>query len=51
MLEKCQNVFLSVIEGLLPETSASAARGRLGLWSVEGEIEKKKLAFWGRTSY
>ena len=31
MLKKCQNVILSVIEGLLPGTSGSAARGLLGL--------------------
>ena len=43
--EKCQNVFLSLIEGLLPGTSGSAARGLLGLWSIQGEIEKKKSAF------
>ena len=48
MLEKCQNVFLRVIEGVLLGTSGSAARGLLGLWSIEGEIEKKKLAFGGR---
>lgn len=48
MLEKCQNIFVRVIEGLLPGTSGSAARGLLGLWSIEGEIEKKKLSFFGR---
>ena len=48
MLEKCQNVFLRVIEGLLPGTSGSAARGLLGLCIIEEEIDKKKLAFWGR---
>ena len=48
MLEKCQNVFVRVTEGLLPGTSGSAARGLLGLWSIEGEIEKKKLSFLGR---
>lgn len=47
-LEKCQNVFVRIIEGLLPGTSASAARGLLGLWSVEGEIEKRKLYFLER---
>lgn len=47
-LEKCQNVFVRVIEGLLPGTSGSAARGLLGLWSIEGEIEKRKLLFLGR---
>jgi hypothetical protein len=48
MLEKCQNIFVRVTEGLLPGTSGSAARGLLGLWSIEGEIEKTKLSFLGR---
>ena len=48
MLARCQNVFPCVIEGLLPGTSGSAARCVLGLWSIEGEIEQKKLGFWGR---
>ena len=39
---------IRVTEGLLPGTSGSAARGLLGLWSIEGEIEKKKLSFLGR---
>ena len=32
----------------LPGTSGFAARGLLGLWSIEGEIEKRKLCFFGR---
>ena len=39
---------IRVTEGLLPGTSGSAARGLLGLWSIEGEIEKTKLSFLGR---
>ena len=34
MLEKCQNIFVRVIEGLLPGTSGSAARGLLGLYGA-----------------
>jgi hypothetical protein len=48
MLEKCQNIFVRVTEGLLPGTSGSAVRGLLGLWTIEGEIQKKKLSFFRR---
>ena len=48
MPERCQNVFPRVIEVLLTGTSGSAAGCVLGLWSIDGEIEQKKLAFWRR---
>ena len=47
-LEKVQNTFLRVCLGLLGGTSGSAARGFVGLWSIEGEIEKRKLLFFRR---
>ena len=47
-LEKVQNTFLRVCLGLLGGTSGSAARGFVGLWSIETEIDKRKLLFFRR---
>ncbi|CAB4026160.1 Hypothetical predicted protein, partial [Paramuricea clavata] len=47
-LEKVQNIMVRIMQGLLPGTSGSAARGLLGLLSVEAEIDKRKLYFLGR---
>jgi hypothetical protein len=47
-LEKVQNIMVRIMQGLLPATSGSAARGLLGLLSIEAEIEKRKLYFLGR---
>ena len=47
-LEEVQNTFLRVFLGLLGGTSSSAARGLVGLWSTEGEIDKRKLLFFRR---
>ena len=47
-LEKVQNVFSKTVQSLLPGTSSSAARGLLGLNSIETEINKKKLYLLGR---
>jgi len=47
-LEKVQNTFLRVCLGLLGGTSGSAARGFVGLWTIEAEINKRKLLFLRR---
>lgn len=47
-LEKVQNITVRIMQGLLPGTSGSAARGLLGLLSIEAEIDKRKLYFLGR---
>ena len=47
-LEKVQNILLRVCLGLLGGTSGSAVRGFFGLWSIEGEIDKRKLLFFRR---
>ena len=47
-LEKVQNTFLRVCLGLLGGTSGSAARGFVGLWSIEAEVDKRKLLFLRR---
>ena len=47
-LEKVQNTFLRVCLGLFGGTSGSAARGFVGLWSIETEIDKHKLLFFRR---
>jgi hypothetical protein len=36
------------MQGLLPGTSGSAARGLLGMLSIEAEIDRRKLYFLGR---
>ena len=46
-VEKVQNITVRITQGLLPGTSCSAARGLLGLLSMEVEIEKRKLHFLG----
>ena len=47
-LEKIQNITVQIFQGLLPGTSGSAACGLLGLYSVETEIDKRKLYFVAR---
>ena len=47
-LEKVQNTFLRVCLGLLGGMSGSAARGFVGLWSIDGEMDKRKLLFFRR---
>ena len=39
---------LRIMQGLLPGTSGSAARGLLGMLSIEAEIDRRKLYFLGR---
>ena len=48
-LEKAQNMMVRIIQGLLPGTSGSAGRGMLGMWTIQCEIDKRKLFFLGRT--
>jgi hypothetical protein len=48
VLEKVQNIMVRIMQGLLPGTSGSAARGLLGLLSIEAVIDKQKLYFLGR---
>jgi hypothetical protein len=36
-------IMLRIMQGLLPGTSGSAARGLLGILSIEAEIDKRKL--------
>ena len=36
------------IQGLEPNTRSEAAFGSLGLWSMEGQIDKAKLLYFGR---
>ena len=45
-LEKVQNTFFRVCLGLVGGTSGSSARGFVGLWSIETEIDKRKLLFF-----
>jgi hypothetical protein len=47
-LERVQNIMLRIMQGLLPGTSGSAARGLLGMLSIEAEIDRRKLYFLGR---
>ena len=47
-LAKVQNTFLRVCLGWLGGTSGSAARRFVGLWSFEGEIDKRKLLSFRR---
>jgi hypothetical protein len=36
------------IQGLEPNTRSEAALGSLGLWSMEGQIDKAKLLYFSR---
>ena len=47
-LELVQNIVLRIMQGLLPGTSGSAARGLLEMLPIEVEIDKRKLYFLGR---
>lgn len=48
MLERTQCYIAKFIQGLHPNTRSEAAIGNLGLWSMEGIIDKNKLLYLGR---
>ena len=47
-LERAQKFDAKRIQGLHPMTRSEAATGSLGLWSMEGTIDKAKLLYFGR---
>lgn len=47
-LERCQRFNAKRIQGLDQKTRSEAATGSLGLWSMEGQIDKAKLLYLGR---
>jgi hypothetical protein len=46
--EKIQNIFCRIAQSLPPGISGSAARGLMGLGSIETDISRRKLYFLGR---
>lgn len=48
LLERTQRFNAKRIQGLDPMTRSEAATGSIGLWSMEGTIDKAKLIYFGR---
>ena len=47
-IEKCQRFNAKRLQGLPKNTRSEAVTGSLGLWSMEGQIDKVKLVYFGR---
>ena len=47
-IERCQRFNAKRLQGLPKNTRSEAVTGSLGLWSMEGQIDKVKLVYFGR---
>ena len=47
-IERCQRFNAKRLQGLPRNTRSEAVTGSLGLWSMEGQIDKVKLVYFGR---